>query len=229
MIRVLAVLLVFANVGVFAWSQWVARPMPAPGAATAQQAPRLRLASEAAGTAGRARAASGCMSLGPFHDLTEAARASTSLRASGLVPRQRAAEGPVWDGYWVSLVGTGAPEEAQKIIERLRRFGIADAYVVPEAGADGTISLGLYSDRARALRRVDDVRALGYAPLVQERTRTGTVYWIDVELAPGRQLDPATFQGDAGRIVRLEVRPCDAAGAASTPVPDAGVPSGTPG
>lgn len=229
MTRILAVLLVFANVALFAWSQWVARPEPAPGTASAQPAPRLVLASEVTGAAGGGQSASGCVSIGPFRDLTEVARASTSLRASGLVPRQRAGEGPVWAGYWVSLAGVGTSAEAQKIIERLRRSGIADAYVVPDAGAGGTISLGLFSDRARALRRVDDVRALGYAPLLQERTRTGTVYWIDVDVAPGRKLDPATFEGDAGRIVRLEIRPCDAAGAASTPVPDAGIPPGTPG
>ena len=44
-----------------------------------------------------------CVSVGPFRDVSEAARAATTLRASGYGPRQRVAEGEVWAGVWVYL------------------------------------------------------------------------------------------------------------------------------
>jgi hypothetical protein len=43
---------------------------------------------------------------------------------------------------------------ATAIIERLRRAGVADAYAMPADGSDVTISLGLFSERQRALRRL---------------------------------------------------------------------------
>lgn len=231
--RSLVVALLLANVGFFAWSRWVAAPAGDPAPARAP-APRLVLASEAPAAAPlpslRLDPGVRCASIGPFLDLTEAARASTGLRESGLVPRQRATDGPVWAGYWVSLAGIDGAEAAADIVTRLRQYGIGDAYVMPAEGQGTTISLGLFTEEPRALRRIDEVRALGYAPEMSERQRSGTVYWIDVDLESPSQLpDPATFEGDTGRIFRLQVRPCDLAGQSSEPLAPAGLPDGVPG
>ena len=231
--RGLIVLLVLANVGFFAWSRWIAAPAVQPALASAT-APRLVLASEAPAApplpSFRIEPGVSCASIGPFLDLTEAARASTGLRDAGLEPRQRATEGPVWAGYWVSLAGLADAGAAEQVVQRLRQSGIGDAYVMPTEGGGPVISLGLFTEEPRALRRADEVRALGYAPEVSERQRDGTVYWIDVDISSPDQLpDPATFEGDAGRIFRLQVRPCDLAGQTSEPVAPAGVPDGVPG
>jgi len=231
--RGLLVLLVLANGGFCAWSRWVAVP-PEPLARQQAATQRLVLASEAPDApplpSFRLDPGVSCASIGPFLDLTEAARASTALREAGLEPRQRATDGPVWAGFWVSLPGLADAEAAEQAVQRLRQAGIGDAYVMPAEGAGPVVSLGLYTEEPRALRRADEVRALGYAPEVSARQRTGTVYWIDVDVASPDQLpDPATFEGNAGRIFRLQVRPCDLAGQTSEPVTPAGVPDGVPG
>ncbi len=212
--RLVFALLLFANIAWFAWTQWVAVPEAAP-AATQSQEPRLQLAREAAPAKSAARPAArprnNCLSLGPFTDLTDAARASTLLRENQLQPRQRAGEGVVWKGYWVSLEGVADRAAANEIIERLRRFGIGDAYAMPGDGREITISLGLFSERQRALRRLDDVKALGLEPRIVDRERSGTVYWIDVDVEPPAELpDAARLHGEGGRILRLEVKPCGA-------------------
>ena len=85
---------------------------------------------------------------------------------------------------------------------------------MPGDGSDVTISLGLFSERQRALRRLDDAKAIGLAPRIVDRERTGTVYWIDVDVVPPAELpDAARLQGEGGRILRLEVKPCGEAGA----------------
>jgi hypothetical protein len=156
-----------------------------------------------------ARGANHCLSLGPFNDLTDAARASALLRENQLEPRQRTGEGVVWKGYWVTLEGLPDRAAANAIIGRLRRAGVADAYAMPGDGRDVTISLGLFSERQRALRRLDDVKAIGLEPRIVDRERSGTVYWIDVDVVPPAQLpDVARLQGEVGRILRLEVQPC---------------------
>jgi len=231
--RAIIVLLLLANVAFFAWSQWIAKPAGPVGSPPAD-APRLVLADEAppAPPLPTLRLAEGveCVSLGPFLDLTEAARASTGLREAGLEPRQRAREGAVWNGYWVSLGGLADVGTAEQLVERLRAAGIGDAYVMPADGAGPTISLGLFTERPRALRRTDEVRAMGFEPAIEERQRTGTVYWIDVDVGSPEQLpDPATFEDQGGRIFRLEVKPCDLEGQSSEPVAPAGLSGGVPG
>ena len=222
--RVILALLVLANIAWFAWAHWIDRPVG--NAAPARvAAPQLVLAREAPMTETAARPpilpTENCLSLGPFGDLTDAARASTLLRENGLQPRQRAGEGVVWKGYWVSLERVPDRASAEGIIERLRRFGIGDAYLMPDEGRQITISLGLFTERQRALRRMDEVKALGFDPLMAERERSGTVYWIDVDVeAPAKLPDAALLNGDGGRILRLEIQPCAAATGTSRPVPD---------
>jgi hypothetical protein len=212
LMRHLLALLLLANFAWFAWHHWVNAPGDAPGPVS-MRSPQLVLAREAPPAAPVTRSAGrgpdNCVSLGPFHDLTEAAQASTLLRESGLRPRQRAGEGVVWKGFWVSLGGIADRATADGIIERLRRFGVGDAYTMPGDGRQVTISLGLYSERERALRRMDEVQALGFEPGLAERERSGTVYWIDVEVIPPAELpDVSRLNGEGGLIMRLEVRPC---------------------
>ena len=58
---------------------------------------------------------------------------------------------------------------------------------------------------------MDEVKALGFEPLMAERERSGTVYWIDVDVeSPAKLPDAARLQGEGGRILRLEVKPCGA-------------------
>lgn len=210
-------LLLFANLAWYGWTHWIA-PSSAPAAtASAVAGKELLLAREAApAQAGAAavRPADNCLSLGPFTDLTDAARASTLLRENELDPRQRAGEGVVWKGFWVTLGGIQNRAAASEVIERLRRAGVADAYAMPGDGSDVTISLGLFSERERAVRRLEDAKAIGLEPRIVDRERTGTVYWIDVDVVPPKELpDAARLQGEGGRILRLEVKPCSEAGA----------------
>jgi hypothetical protein len=216
-VRLAFALLLFANIAWYGWTHWVRSPNEPIATAQPAASQRLLLAREAApakapaGAADRPR--NNCLSLGPFTDLTDAARASTLLRENKLEPRQRAGEGVVWKGFWVTLEGVPDRAAANGIIERLRRAGVADAYAMPGDGRDVTISLGLFSERQRALRRLDDAKAIGLAPRIVDRERTGTVYWIDVDVVPPAELpDAAQLQGEGGRILRLEVQPCDEAG-----------------
>lgn len=235
MIRALCLVLILANLGYLAWHSWIVPSQPSP-IATPPTTARLMLEREAPPSASRAESpeapavAARCLSIGPFVDLAETAKTASALRNMGLSPRQRVVEGTVWAGYWVALDSPGSSQDAEAIVTRLRKAGIADSYIMPGvAGQGGTISLGLFTERRRAMTRVDEVRALGFEPRINPRQRTGAVYWIDVDTDDSTgPLDLVGSQGDAGRIVRLEIKNCGSGGAAdvsTAPVSSTAVPS----
>ena len=82
---------------------------------------------------------------------------------------------------------------------------------MPDGDRAYTLSLGVFSDYRRAQRRAEESRALGFQPRIDDRKRSGSVYWIDVHLkAPGQLIDTSIFQTDPSRIMRLELRACPA-------------------
>jgi hypothetical protein len=157
-----------------------------------------------------------CISVGPFRDMSEAAHAATTLRGGGYDPRQRVADGDVWAGVWVYLPLPATRAASDQILAKLKAGGFDDALEMPGPNDGSVISLGLYSDPKRAQARVAQAQALGFNPGIADRKRTGNVYWIDIDLKPTDSLlNPADLQGEAGRIVRLEVKGCPStAGAA---------------
>lgn len=228
--------LVLANVGYFLWSRGVAQTADAP--TRAAPAATLQLASESAAVLRGPNAAISagadaapvdagegskqglltnvkrCISVGPFRDVSEAARAATTLRGGGYDPRQRVADGDVWAGVWVYLPLPPSQTAADQVLAKLKAGGVDDALEMPGPNDSSVISLGLYSDSKRAQSRVAQAQALGFNPGIADRKRTGNVYWIDIDLKPtDGLLNPADLQGEAGRIVRLEVKGCPAAGA----------------
>jgi hypothetical protein len=200
------------------------RAADAAGGLPAAEAAAGTSAAETAGTAtfgGDVRAAGSpaapdssgrrCVSVGPLRELSEAATASARLRAAGYEPTQRVVEGDIWIGYWVHLEGLPSRADANQALQALHDGGVAEAYLIPGEQDGDIISLGVFNEISRAGRLRDQVRELGFDPAVVDRTRRGTVYWIDVRLAPAQELDFETLQ-TPGRITRLEQRPCQLSG-----------------
>jgi hypothetical protein len=157
-----------------------------------------------------------CISVGPFRDVSEAAHAATTLRGGGYDPRQRVADGEVWAGVWVYLPLPASHAAAEQMHAKLKAGGIDDALEMPGPNEGSVISLGLYGEAKRAQARVSQAQALGFNPGIADRKRTGNVYWIDIDLKPTDSLlNPADLQGEAGRIVRLEVKGCPSVSGAS--------------
>jgi cell division septation protein DedD len=153
-------------------------------------------------------AAAACTSVGPFRELSQAANAASTLRASGYEPTQRVAEGDIWIGYWVYIQAIPTEQEANAILAKVREQGIDDSYVIPNSDTGNLVSLGVFSEISGVSRRRDQVRALGLEPQVVDRTRRATVYWVDVNLRPDQTLDFDALQ-PPGRIIRLEQRRCE--------------------
>ncbi len=258
--RVVFYLLVAVNLTYLAWAGWIDSPAPAPAppVTRAESLPALVLVSEdsatpATGTAvtglastpaslseatARADSSGRCVSVGPFNDLTQSARAAALLRERGFDPRQRAEEGATWEGFWVYVGGLTSAADEAKVIKALERAGIEDAQAMPESDAGRRVSVGLFTDKDRADKRAQAVKRLGYNPEIVERKQPASVYWVDLDVgASGRTVPTEGLLSleDAGS--RLEIRVCPGSEpppSRPTPIPrdarpaattaDAGVP-----
>ena len=171
--RALLVLL-FANLLLFAYLRLVATPtvVPPPSAAVR----RLELVGE------KAVAKSRCLSVGPLRD-PDLARASAEwLEGTHLVAKPRSLEVDGPSSYWV-VTTTKTPALATRLVQQLRGAGIRDVEVVaPEAAAaEVQVSLGLYGDQTHAQRRIQDLKRFALKTAVIEQVRKMTQWWLDLE------------------------------------------------
>ena len=156
---------------------------------------------------------SSCTSVGPFADLGQASQAQATLRSLGFEPRQRVEQGELWTGYWVSVRDFATRDAAEAALRTLNDNGVTDVYLMPGADPENVLSLGVFSDYQRAQRRAEQVKALGLTPQISDRKRSGSVFWLDVNLKdPGQTIDTSVFQVGQSRILRLELRACPKAG-----------------
>jgi uncharacterized membrane protein len=234
--RALALLLIIANLGYLGWALLIDAPVEPPRMSTSlDSAPRLVLASErvtipepvakkpATRVAARPAAAAEekpqdpneqkCVSVGPFQDLPTVVQASAVLKGAGFDSRQRLEQGELWVGHWVSIAGFATHEQAQNAIDRLKDKGVADAYILPGSDPPNVVSLGVFKEHDRAQRRMNEAKALGFDPVIADRTRAGSVYWVDVDLKDSKQaVDTSILATQPGKIIRLELRSCSQAG-----------------
>jgi len=232
--RALALLLIVVNLAYLGWATLIdarapiPEPQPldpsvqrlvlaserlAPTSSAAASQPAVQRGANRAPTSGNPSVAAGsqCVSIGPFQDLTTAAQATATLNSAGNSSRQRMEQGEVWIGYWVHVPGFAKHEDAERAMARLKEHGIADVYISLSGGesASSVISLGVFRESDRAQRLLAEAKSLGFAAQIADRTRSGTVYWVDVEKPDSAgQFDFASLGAQPGKILRLEQRTC---------------------
>jgi hypothetical protein len=212
-VRVALFVLLLVNLAFFAWMKWLAPEQAQLPVSPKVDAPRLQLAAETApALSGNAR----CVTVGPFATNELAARARQTLSDSGYASLPREESARVVDGYWVYLESPPTEAGERRLLERLRRGGITDAQAVGDLGSARRISLGIFTDEARAAAQSERVARLQLLPQIEARETPATAIWLDLTLkSDAPPLEGQKFPaGDS----ELEFRPCPAdAGSAGAP------------
>ncbi len=216
--------LLVVNLVYLAWAAWVDQPKPPPVNEAIAKLPRLKLISElppeqrpATNTRTAMNDSQACLSVGPFPDIPNAALAAARLEAKGFKPRQRAEAADTTSGFWVYVGGLKSDVEADRVRVNLEKSGIKDALVMPPtADAGRRVSLGLFSDRARAEQRAASVKRMGFKAEVAEHKLPGTIYWIDLSPHPGMTTVPIQDLFAEGVGARIAVQACPPEAATTT-------------
>lgn len=223
--------LILCNVVYFAWARWI-DVSPPPPADAAAKLPPLKLADEVPlSQRPLAQAAkpppTACVSVGPFADEDNTTRAIAILKDKGFEPKQRAEEGQTQDGYWV-FVNLKDQSEIDRALVSLEHGGIRDAIVMPlSPEINGRrLSLGVYTERARAEKRAQAVQGTGLKAQVSERRIPATVYWVDMAPLAGASSVPIDELFAEGVSSKIGVQPCPhAVSGPGGATPTVGVPA----
>jgi hypothetical protein len=156
-----------------------AQPINTPPAVTASSTP-------AASTAVR------CRSLGPFEDANAANVVADRLRSRGFSPRDRNAETTNPNVYWV-YIGELTVEMQRRAIQTLNAAGIRDAAAMTQPEQSDRVSVGVFADQAHAVRRAEQVRALGLKPTLGLRQRNVSAHWLDFDVKSS-ETEPRTAE-----------------------------------
>jgi hypothetical protein len=219
-LRLVLLGLLVANALVFAWTQWIDTDpvLPAARAATVTTPTAATGAATPAADSVVAREAPPpqppprCVSVGPFRDTVETTQAIAAFRTAGYDPQSRAQNAQINDGFWVYVDMVATAAEQRRILAAIKRAGIDDAYAMPEAGARYMVSVGIFSDRDRAEKRAQRVRALDIAAKVDAHARSTTFYWLNMEQRPGDEtLRLDVLNGAGAPAGGLTITACPAA------------------
>lgn len=123
-----------------------------------------------------------CYTLGPLTSEKSRDTLITRLQDLDVNVESRSLEQRETIGYWVFLPPLENRKAALAIAEELAKKGIKDYYVVTDDEYRHAVSLGLFSEKARADRRMAHIRTLGYKPQKIVRYRDRTYYWLDYQL-----------------------------------------------
>jgi hypothetical protein len=220
-VRALFLLLLLANVLFYAWSAWVVpdvtpgerKTMPAAPLRTIRLVSESPIAEATAVAAIRSQAPSpgaDCVSAGPYLDAEHANLAAERLASRGFSSRLRQARDEVWVGQWVRIVGLASRDDADRALATMRAAGLPDATVLTDEPPGNVVSLGVFTDTARAGEAATLAREAGFAASVGDRYRTAEVYWLDIDRLANAGLPEADDlqDKDSPSPTRLELRVC---------------------
>jgi hypothetical protein len=180
-LRIVVYVLALGNLGLWAWTAWFA---PQPPEAFRFDGPGLKLLSEQNLVASPAPAMR-CVRVGPFIDADDPDVAGAILAASSFDSVPVTGEAEIWDGFWVYVGQLADMDAAGESLALIEEADIDDAYVIQSTDNGILISLGIYTNLARANALADRVGELGLEATITDRTRLAEVVWLEFDQRAG--------------------------------------------
>lgn len=120
-----------------------------------------------------------CLSFGPFRDKLNAEALYQWLKGNGARAKRRIEEASQNQYFWIYIAAKKSAEEAADVVESLRARGIEDYRVIKKGPLANAISLGVFSSRAAANRRVFELENIGHQPIIAPHYGGESTIWID--------------------------------------------------
>ena len=120
-----------------------------------------------------------CYSLGPFIKKSQSTKAQLLLKENKFETVRVELRDTSRSGYWVTLPASNSRKEAKAHIARLKKLKVSDYFLVAKGTHENAVSLGVYSQKKLARRRVDEIIRLGFIPRMESVPLPRKVYWLN--------------------------------------------------
>ncbi len=171
MLRLVVIVLIAANLLYFGWSHWAVQDKPMLTAVAVPNADRKKPATPPPPPPP-------CATLGPFSDELMAEQGEKQLTKAGWKLQRRTISEDVNDGWWVYVPTPDAGAQASTLAT-LRRAGMRDSFSMAD-DPEFRVSVGLFSEEARAEDRASKVQRLRLDATVKERHKQQLAIWFDM-------------------------------------------------
>jgi len=118
-----------------------------------------------------------CTLVGPFPQLLSAEYFVENLLALNVVSEIKSLTVSGDAGYWLHLQPQVSRKEALGLLRELQQKSV-DSYIIPSGDLANGISLGMFSDRSRAVGMQESIKQLGYNPQITEISRDQQEVWL---------------------------------------------------
>lgn len=120
-----------------------------------------------------------CFSLGPFTKESHSNKAQRLFTDNGFETKRIDLRDTSRSGYWVTLPVNKSSQAAREQIEKLKKLKVKDYFLVATGSHANAVSLGVYSLKSSARRRIDEMIKLGFVPQMESVALPQKVYWLN--------------------------------------------------
>ena len=135
-----------------------------------------------------------CFTMGPFAEKKAANNVTTLLAGEGIHATRRETSQRESVGYWVYLPPFSSRKQARNMENLLTQKGVKDFLVIPGGVMENAISLGVFSRRSSASRRVAELQDNGINALIKQNFDTTVLYWLDFTSPSDTPIPAATLE-----------------------------------
>ncbi len=143
-----------------------------------------------------------CFTYGPFAQAADVTSLRHWFQQRGQPIRERSDVDQNQQLYWVYLSPPTDKADALATLTELKDQGIKDTRLIRKGSFKNAISLGLFSSQAGVNRRLSELNARGYQPVVVPYNEDGqtSLYWLDVALDVESPVMTEAFTGLPARF-----------------------------
>ncbi len=149
-----------------------------------------------------------CFSYGPFPDDHQTKDLMVWFEARQVSVQQRLEKEKEHQLFWIYLAPQVSRDSAIEAIEELKNKGIKDYRLIETGNLQNAISLGLFSTQASVNKRLNELKNMGYQPIIVPYRDAKAIYWVDVKLINQQNLLTDMFSDFPARFNSVPVK-CD--------------------
>lgn len=123
-----------------------------------------------------------CVSFGPFAEKRQADELSNWLQGKDIQTKQRGEGGKQDQYFWIYLSAGESEDEAMAAIADLKGKGVKDYKLIDKGDLQNAISLGLFSTQSAVNNRLNELKSIGYQPIIVPYHKNQSIIWVDARV-----------------------------------------------